>query len=432
MQLLAPASYLVALALLFKSQESVSTGLQSLVLLPIGWAALYHRLRESVVLIAAVVCMIAITSVLDHAPAAVIVRRAGLLGLTGMIIVLGAYYLRTWLNSAIGEREEALRQAEILGEVARDLNSTLDPRGVVTTSVRVAAEIASPAGRRPRRANYCRITDGIVRVDAECDTEGGYVGATWPLEEHPLLAKAVRERVPTSGPLDPEHLGPAVRRLAEQQGVAHGAWVPVIVGGQLHGVLAVAGRNRAIGEQELSSCVAIVQIMELALANALSHERLQQAAHTDPLTSLANRRGLEQLVRERRGRRPFVVLAIDVDGLKHVNDRHGHAAGDELLLSVANSAGSILRTGDVLARVGGDEFAAVVFDSDEASGASVAARILEGVRAQGTRARRARHARAADRDRPVRAPHPVPHPDWSTHPRVSRGVRGRSRPGPAN
>ncbi len=181
-----------------------------------------------------------------------------------------------------------------------------------------------------------------------------------------------------------------MRRLAEQQGVARGAWVPVIVGGQLHGVLAVAGRNRPIGEQELASCVAIVRIMELALANALSHEQLQRAALTDPLTSLANRRGLEQLVHERRGRRPFVVLATDVDGLKHVNDRHGHAAGDELLLSVANSVGSILRTGDVVARIGGDEFAAVVFDSDEASGASVAARMLECVRDQGTRRRRPR------------------------------------------
>ena len=388
-QLLAPGGYLVALALLFKSHESISTGLEPLVLLPIGWVALYHRLSESLVLMAGVVAMLVLTS-LGHADTAVIVRRAGLWGLTGTIIVLGAYYLRRWLGDAVAEREEALRQAEMLGDVARELNSTLDPGLVLTTGVRVAAEIASPPGQRARRANYCRITDGTVRVEVEFDAEGGWLGATWPLDEHPLLAKAVRERVPTTGALDPDRLGPTVRELARTQGVGHGAWVPVIVDGELHGVLAVAGRNRPIGEHELARCVGIVRIMELALANALAHEHLHRAAHTDPLTSLANRRGLERLVGERRGRRSLVVLAIDVDGLKHVNDRHGHAAGDALLLTVADAVGSVLRTGDVVARVGGDEFAAVVFDSDESSGASVAARILETVRDQGTRGRRPR------------------------------------------
>jgi diguanylate cyclase (GGDEF)-like protein len=388
-QLLAPGGYLVALALLFKSQASVSTGLQPLILLPIGWAALYHRLPESLVLMAGVVAMLVVTS-LGQANAVVIVRRAGLWGITGTIIVLGAHNLRRWLGAAVAEREEALRQAKMLGDVARELNSTLDPGLVVTTGVRVAAEIASPPGRRARRANYCRIADGIVTVEAEFDAEGGWTGATWPLEEHPLLARAANEGVPTSGPLDPAQLGPTVRELARTQGVGYGAWVPVVVSGELHGVVAVAGRNRPISEHELARCVAIVGIMELALANALAHEQLRRAAHTDPLTALANRRGLEQLVRERRGRRPLVVLAIDVDGLKHVNDRHGHAAGDELLLTVAKGADSILRTGDVLARIGGDEFAAVVFDSDESSGTLVAARILETVRAQGARGRRPR------------------------------------------
>jgi hypothetical protein len=203
-QLLAPGGYVVALALLFTSQTSISTGLQPLILLPIGWAALYHRLPASLVLMVGVVVMLVVTS-LGQADTVVIVRRAGLWGITGTIIVLGAYNLRRWLGAAITEREEALRQAEMLGDVARKLNSTLDPGLVVTTGVRVAAEIASPPGRRARRANYCRIVDGIVTVEAEFDAEGGWAGVTWPLEEHPLLAKAANERIPTSGPLDPDH-----------------------------------------------------------------------------------------------------------------------------------------------------------------------------------------------------------------------------------
>jgi diguanylate cyclase (GGDEF)-like protein len=100
-------------------------------------------------------------------------------------------------------------------------------------------------------------------------------------------------------------------------------------------------------------------------------------AQTDPLTSLANRRGMEQLVPERRGRRPLAVLAIDLDGLKEVNDRHGHAAGDELLLLVSDTIRSVMRAGDVVARIGGDEFACVLFDSEEDGGVHAATRILE-------------------------------------------------------
>lgn len=379
-RLLVPAGYLISLVLLFASQGAAVTGLQPLVLLPIVWVALYHRRGESVVLILGAVGVLTVSSVLAHAPVEVTVRTTVLWGFASTILLLGVRNLRRWLDDAIREREEALRQAQVLGDVARELNSTLDPERVVAIAVQLAAEIASPPGLRSRRANYCRISDGMVRVDAEFDEEGAWLGATWPLPEHPLLAESVRGRIATSGTLDPAQLGPAVRRLASGQGVRHGAWVPVIVDGELHGVLAVAGRNRPVSDQELSRCVALVGIMELALKNALAHQRSQRAALTDPLTSLVNRRGMEQLVHERRARRPLAVLAIDVDRLKEVNDRHGHAAGDELLLLVADAIRSVLRAGDVVARVGGDEFACVAFDADEDAAVLVATRMLNAVR----------------------------------------------------
>jgi diguanylate cyclase (GGDEF)-like protein len=374
-QLLAPFGYLISLALLFRSQDTVSNGLQPLVLLPIVWVALYHRPRESAVVVLGAVCMLGMMSLLTEVSVAVLVRRTGLWGLMGALVVLGTHNLRRWLGEAIEEREEALRQARVLGDVARELNSTLDPRQVVAVAVRLAAEIASPPGRRARRANYCRISGGVVKVVAECDSEGEWVGATWPLSEHPHLAEAVRTRMPTAGTLD--RLGPTVREVNRGQGIRHAGWVPVIVGGDVHGVLAIAGRNRPVSEQDLSLCVSIVRIMELALANALTHQRSQKAALTDPLTLLANRRGMARLVRERRGAGRLAVLAIDVDGLKDINDHYGHAAGDELLLLVADAISSTLRASDVVARVGGDEFTCVLFDTDEDVGAEVAARILQ-------------------------------------------------------
>lgn len=296
--------------------------------------------------------------------------------LAGAISLLHVRTLRRRAAAATAERDEALRQVELLGDVARELNSTLDSRQVLETAVRLAAEIASPPGSQARRANYCRIAGDTVRVDAEFDASGYYIGATWPISEHPLLARAVRERQPTSGALDPATLGPRVRELAAEQQVGYGAWVPVSVNGELHGVLAVAGRNRAVSESEVARCVAIVRILELALENALAHEHSQQAARTDPLTALANRRGMEQQVAERRGRRPLAVLAIDIDNLKGINDGYGHGAGDRLLVHVADVIGATSRVGDVVARVGGDEFISVLFDADTTDGVRVAERIL--------------------------------------------------------
>ncbi len=105
------------------------------------------------------------------------------------------------------------------------------------------------------------------------------------------------------------------------------------------------------------------------------HEReaLRSLAHTDPLTGLANRRGLMQALDERLPRaRPGQMLAtyvLDLDGFKAVNDRYGHDAGDELLCEVARRLQDSLRASDLVARLGGDEFVVVAdgLESDAAA-----------------------------------------------------------------
>jgi diguanylate cyclase (GGDEF)-like protein len=83
-------------------------------------------------------------------------------------------------------------------------------------------------------------------------------------------------------------------------------------------------------------------------------------AHTDPLTGLPNRRGLDaRLAAEMASTSPERLLAvymIDLDGFKQVNDQHGHELGDELLIAVGKRLGAQLRSSDVVARLGGDEF----------------------------------------------------------------------------
>src|SRR5262249_41361885 len=95
--------------------------------------------------------------------------------------------------------------------------------------------------------------------------------------------------------------------------------------------------------------------------------RTRHEADTDPLTGLANRRALERtlqaaLTRAQANSRCVAVLMLDLDGFKAVNDRHGHAAGDEALREVARRRRGCVRERDLVARLGGDEFVVVLTD----------------------------------------------------------------------
>jgi len=107
---------------------------------------------------------------------------------------------------------------------------------------------------------------------------------------------------------------------------------------------------------------------------------LGRAANTDPLTGLLNRRSLEQILERELARctrigHPLSVAVIDLDGFKHVNDTQGHHAGDRVLVDATTAWRTALRTVDVLARSGGDEFL-LLLPSTSAEAAAVVLRRL--------------------------------------------------------
>lgn len=108
--------------------------------------------------------------------------------------------------------------------------------------------------------------------------------------------------------------------------------------------------------------------------------RIEQLAYTDPLTGLANRRRIEELVEAalwtaRLGDTTVALLFCDLDGFKAVNDDLGHAAGDDLLVHVAGELRRSLRRGDLLARLGGDEFIVALTGLEVATATETAAQV---------------------------------------------------------
>lgn len=96
-----------------------------------------------------------------------------------------------------------------------------------------------------------------------------------------------------------------------------------------------------------------------------SQEQLEQLAYLDPLTGLPNRRAFSEQLRRmiaarQRGQGSFVLLLIDLDGFKPINDTYGHAIGDELLVAIAAQLRTLVRETDMAARLGGDEFAVLL------------------------------------------------------------------------
>ncbi|HOM14993.1 MAG TPA: EAL domain-containing protein, partial [Rubrivivax sp.] len=121
-------------------------------------------------------------------------------------------------------------------------------------------------------------------------------------------------------------------------------------------------------------------------AQLAAQQRIEQLELSDALTGLPNRRRLAEQVaqasaRSRRDGSSFALLLIDLDRFRHINDSLGHEAGDRVLADVAQRIAAGMRSEDLLARVGGDQFALLLEGADAAAAEAAARRVLDAVAA---------------------------------------------------
>jgi len=156
---------------------------------------------------------------------------------------------------------------------------------------------------------------------------------------------------------------------------------------------------RSLTAAELLVARSLAALASMALANARLHEQIlrsladaERRAATDPLTGLANHRAFQERLAaevQRAGRhgRPLALAVIDLDHFKRVNDSHGHQVGDRVLVEAGRILQAQARRDDLVARMGGEEFAWLMPETDDASAweaadrarAAIAAHAFEGV-----------------------------------------------------
>jgi diguanylate cyclase (GGDEF)-like protein len=159
--------------------------------------------------------------------------------------------------------------------------------------------------------------------------------------------------------------------------------IPLVARGQPLGSLEITPET-PLDSDDLTILELLAATAAVALQNAHLYQETQRLATTDPLTGLSNYRNFHELLalevqRARRMHYGVGLLIMDLDHFKHINDRHGHPAGDRALQRVGELLRKRLRRTDVVGRVGGEEFAVILPGDDLGQVALVAEELRKAV-----------------------------------------------------
>lgn len=167
------------------------------------------------------------------------------------------------------------------------------------------------------------------------------------------------------------------RQVRSYENIRSGIFAPLVAQGRLIGMVA-AHRTEVDGftQVDLDVLAIVARYLGGAFEAARLHEQVRQQAVTDALTGLLTRRAFltecERAVRRHHDTgRPFTLALLDIDGFKRLNDSLGHMRGDAVLAQVGAALRASLRTVDVVARFGGDEFVILFPETDDEQAADM-------------------------------------------------------------
>jgi len=273
--------------------------------------------------------------------------------------------------------ERRATRAETLLDIGVSLGASLDPGAVVEAVLDQIARLVPYEGAAlltMTERGTLRLADGrgpfAVNADLYEGIEPGAYSLTKAMTEtgKPFLISDV-----------PTHYNGATPPAFAWLGSVIVA--PLRIEGRLIGAIMVGGTTRARYTPDDAAIVAeLARHAAVALRNAQVHTAVARAAQTDALTSLFNRGALlerleRELERSRRYGRSLAVIFFDLDRFKSINDTYGHQFGDRVLRDLARIATQTVRSIDLVGRYGGEEFIAVLPETDGAQALIVAERL---------------------------------------------------------
>jgi len=280
--------------------------------------------------------------------------------------------------------ERRVERAETLLDIGVSLGASLDPNAVVEAVLDQIGRLVPYEGAAlliATGSGALRLADGRGPFAVNADLFDGIDPAQYSLTRtmaetrKPFLISDVPAHFDGDTPTAFAWLGSLI--------VA-----PLRVEGQVIGAIMVGGTTRARYTPDDATVVAeLARHAAIALRNAQRHSAVAHAAQTDALTGIYNRGALmerleRELSRSARYERPLAVIFFDLDRFKNINDTYGHQFGDRVLRELARIATRAVRNIDLVGRYGGEEFVAVLPETDGAQARIVAERLRTAVMRQ--------------------------------------------------
>ncbi len=282
------------------------------------------------------------------------------------------------LLSRTSSMAEELRR---LLEMGQELSQTLDSKQVGAV---IAHHITVALGMDAGTISSWDVAADLINSEGEYPDRG--IVARHPfyrLVDFPETRRVLEQQVTVIIDAEDPLADPSEVEILREEGARLLVMIPLVAKGRAVGLLELQS-NSLVPTDEVRLVLARTMANEAAMAleNARLYESARSLADRDPLTGFFNHRYLyermgEEVMRARRSRQPLSLILLDVDDFKLVNDTFGHQFGDRCLVHLAEVVRATLRTSDVPARYGGDEFAVILPEADPDAAARVARRITE-------------------------------------------------------
>ncbi|HEY5428200.1 MAG TPA: sensor domain-containing diguanylate cyclase [Solirubrobacteraceae bacterium] len=371
-------AFLVAVAMLRNSAGGISSGAGGLAIIPVFHIALYSRRRRDLGLILAGVAVFYIAPILvvgspfyPHSQ-----YRSALLAVTVYTIIgFATQQLVERVRRQASDAREREHVLERLGDVVRGLFDSPQPRIDVCEAAKsisgaTVALLYEPAPGACTEL-FCTAVSGIdVGISREIAAQESAVPEVFRSGRPLLLTDDFEARVGN-------------RALWIASGRPRSVlYQPLMRNGMAIGVLVVAWPDRVPSAGAQSTATLLAHEAAAAIARADAMDSLAGEAQTDPLTGLPNRRAWDAALANALAEDALAedgslaIAMLDLDHFKAFNDAHGHPAGDRLLKETAAAWRGMLRGGDLVARLGGEEFGLLLRDCD----GDIAAEVTERVR----------------------------------------------------